>query len=378
MLINPFNNANSTPNIYGLIPSSLKRYRTALAKTLSGQANTRVLCIGDSTTYGVYSNNTSSGDFNKYSWTSQLASLLTAKGIPANANSFMGFGAQTYQNRFSTDGRLSNFTNWNGYSTGGSGANTIGGMLAVSNTVGGTFLYTPSSPCDTYKGWGICSASNGVLGLQVESGALVTLNENGANSIVSGNATGVLGNALTVSYQSGGHVFLIGIEAYNSQAKQVCVANAGWPGAAVNDIDGNNQLSSNAFWSPLAGALAYAPDLYIVDIGINDWNATGSGITPIQYQAALLAYLTSLHAIADVILVSPAPSAISAASDAYQQQFVQAMASVASAIGIIFVDNWTRFGPYEQNTVAYYNTLHPNMIGQSDFSRPLANILSSI
>lgn len=367
--------------------NQLPRWRVALGKMLSGQANARILCLGDSTTFGVGSNNANGaggGDMVTLSYPTQLASILTNFGYPANAHSFLGFGSNAYESKLTNDGRITTGSSW---SLSGTNATlTCGGCTALATTGTNSITFLPTANVDTFKIWGIAyggAGPNGVLAAQINSGSVVT-HDFGTTPTRpdSFTVTAALGaNTLKLTWSSGGKVYVVGVEAYNSAAKQILVANAGWPGAGIKDLASVN--TGNTTYDPVSMAKAFAPDLYLVSVGINDWRSGGSGLSAAQYKATLAAYCASLNSVADVMLVSPAPSQPVAADDGFQSQFVAAMHDVALEGGYAFVDNYARFISWTRNQALYGPTptpgnLHPNMVGYSDFARSIAQAITAI
>lgn len=318
------------------------------------------------------------------SWPTQLASLLKNAGYSANAESFLGFGSSAYESKFTNDARFTAGNAWSLTSTN----NTLscGGSMGLATTGTNALTFTPAMSVDTFKIWGVAyggAGPNGVLSASINGGSATTHNFGTTPTRPdSFTITGTLGaSTLSLSWSSGGKVYVIGVEAWNSAAPQICIANAGWPGAAINDV--SSVYSGSTTYDPLSMAAAYAPDLYIVSVGINDWRSGGSGLTPSQYKAALSSYCSALNNVADLILVSPAPSQPSASPEPYQQQFVDAMHDVASAGGYQFVDNYTRLGPWNNNQNMYAPTptpgnLHPNAVGYSDFARSISRVILNI
>lgn len=356
------------------VTPSMKRFRTALAKTLSGQSNTRILVLSDSTGFGVGSTNIlAEPNLNvwKQSWPRQLASILTAAGYPASCNGSTCANPLNSWNTQSSDGRYVFGSAWSMLM----GTPSLGGGLFQAAAAGGPLAYTPDQACDSFRVWYVQNTGLGTMGLAISAGTVTNQSTAGTTGYTSVTKTGALAaNTLNLSWISG-QLFASAIEAWNSQQIGVQITNAGWPGAKLADIS-----AGPTGFNPLGASLAFAPDLYIVCIGINDWN----GGTPLAtYAAALPPFLVALQAKADVVLVSPAPSSVSGTgiSDATQQGFVSAMQSAAISVGIPFIDNWTRLGDWNANQQMYApgNTgfIHPNMIGYSDFARSIARVLTA-
>lgn len=369
--------------VTGANGASLPRFRLALAKTLSGQANTRILVPGDSTSYGVGGSNSGvETSTNAWAYPTQLASLLTAAGIPANANGICFGTSLNGLNRLTSglgDTRITSGTSWSMYNGGASAA--LGGNLATANTTTNALNYTPTTPVDTFRVWYVQSSTSGTIGAALNGGTVTTHGTNGTSGgpIKSFTVTGTLGtNTLNLTTTGGNSVFVNAIEAWNSAAPSVGITNAGWPGAKTADI---SSVTSGAYgYDPLAGAIAFAPDLFVLCIGINDW---ATGVPVATYQSQLQTLVTAYLTVADVILVTPAPSDASSASQATQQAFVSATAAVAASKNVPLVDNWTRWGPHANNMAMYTTSglgnglIHPNMIGYNDFARSIARVLTA-
>lgn len=380
----PIVQSMATPNVIGLSPLSLIRWRTALAKMLAGQGNARILCVGDSTTFGVGSNNangTGGGNMQPLAWPTQLATILTNMGISANAHSIAGFGSISFEDRSHNDGRVTFGSSWTKFAFAAN--QSAGGCLAQATTNTNALSFLPTSNVDTFKIWGVKGGTNGVLSAAINAGTPTTHDfSGGALSIDSYTISGTLGaNTLNLKWSSGGTVFVSAIESWNSATPQVCITNAGWSGAGIKDIDSTNSGSTG--YDAKAFALAYAPDLYIVCVGINDWRSGGTGTSLATYTAKLQAFLTALQAVGDVILLTPAPSHTADASIATQQGFVAAMQSIAANLGIPLIDVWNRWGPWSNNSSMYATypggpgDLHPIHIGYADIARTIARVLGT-
>jgi lysophospholipase L1-like esterase len=352
---------------------ALKRWRLAHAKALSGQANARVLCLGDSTTFGTGSNNQSGfagGDMIPLSYPTQLVAMLNAAGITANSHGFFGDGSTLSSNesRHANDSRVQVGSDWTPTT------NSIGGAFYLSGAnTAHPLSFTPTSPVDTFIVWYIQNTSNGVLSGNINGGAATTKSTAGSLSLQTMTVTGALGtNTLNLSWSSGGQVGVVGIEAFDSTKKQVNVMVAGWPG--VTAVTASAQ---DAGYAPLTAAKRVAADLYVVCLGINDWR---TGITVSAYTTALTSIVSTLNTAGDVVVVSPAPSRLTYASQDLQAQFVSAMQSIALGANVPFIDNWSRFGPQASNLGMYgplggAGDLHPNMVGYADFARPIMNAM---
>ena len=361
--------------------SSLPRWRLARSKVLSGQGNARVLCLGESTTFGDGGTNQSpdNGSLYPYCYPTQLAAMLTALGIPANAHgAAIGNLGSAHTRINGSDTRFTAGSSW----VYANGIFSVGGSLLTASTNTNSLNFTPAANVDSFKVWYVQSGTHGTMGMAINSGSVTNQSTNGTpiGFVASATKTGTLGaNTLNLTWVSGGGIYVGAIEAWDSTHPSVCITNAGWNAGKMADLSSVNSGSTG--YDPLAGAVAFAPDLYIVSEGINDWDAG----TPIPtFKSQYTTYLSALLAVADVIVVSPVPSntspAYGAASVLTQKQYVDAIQEVCVSLGIPFIDNWRRFGVW--NSAMYspdplYTALHPNMIGYANFAWSIAQALAA-
>lgn len=368
---------NLPSNTYGAAGSALSRWIAARQRVLSGQGIARVLCIGDSTTYGSGGPDLT-GDTNiyRYCYPRQLADVLAYMGIPANANGFAWGPPSESGMRWLTDPRVTADAGWGFYF----GAPTLGGYLARSTTPGAGLNFTPDNACDIWRIWAMRNTGHGTINAAV-GGASQSINTGITPALYAHYDFNAAGGTLRLSNAGTSPIYIGALEAWNSQAPSVVITNAGWPGSKLGDWSGvNSPASAN---NPLTAALAFAPDLYIIDAGINDWYKG----TPVStFTSQLNAFLAALHGVADVLLVSGVPSnpgASPTSSQANQQAFVNSMRNVAAARGVPFLDNWTRWGSWYNNREMYSQNpvstdLHPGAAGYLHYAQPIGQVLAGV
>lgn len=351
--------------------SQLRKFRTAIANVKAGQANCKVLCLGDSTTFGDGSNNSGTGDLKPLNYPTQLTAMMNAAGINAHCNSFMGYGSVAFTNNANNDSRISAGAGW---TTFGSASPTLGATLWEQPGPGTAALsFTPKVNVDTFVVYYITASGNGTFTVDINGGSTTSQSTNSANGFGTVTKTGTLGaNTLNIKYTSGGTIFILGVEAYDSSKKWVDFINSGWSGAKASDLANNG-----SFFAPLAAFSYVAPDLTIIMDGINDW---GNSVSLSTYQTNMQSLITKGQASGDVILVSPAPSFTSQAPIATQLGFVNIMAQLAVTNNIPFIDWYNRMGPQASNTAMYWtgNGLHPNMLGYSDLAQAIFNVIGDL
>lgn len=350
----------------------LPKWRRALGRVKAGTGNARLSFLGDSTFYGIGSNNAASGNYPPLSLPTQLSTMFNAISVNANWQSFWGSGG-TANGSLQFDSRVTIGGGW--------GQDTIhqsfGGDLITTSTAG-TLTFLPTTNVDTFKVWYVTAAGNGTLSLALNSGTATNQNTAGATGIASKNIVGTLGsNTLDIAYVSGGSIFIIGVEAFNSSQNRIDVLNGGWPTAKSGDWNNTSQP-----WSPLTFLSSVAADLTLINLGINDWD---NSISVATYTANVQALITAALLTGDVILVTPTPSStVFGGTVAIQTAFVAAMYSLASTNNIPIVDLWARWqgasGGYTiYNALGYYyDTLHPLGLGYNDQAQAVFQFLSRV
>lgn len=382
----PNSGSSGFANLYNFNPSTnLTRWRRALANVKSGTANARLLCAGDSTTFGVGSNGTqNTGDLIQLSFPTQLAQLFNSAGINAHANSIMSNGADFGVSQFTvTHINNDNRVTWgSGWTT--NGLNSLGGGM-YCNTAGnaGAMSFLPTTNVDTFKVYYLANAtSTATFTLDLNGSGTATINQQtGEPSVQVATITGTLGsNTLNIKWASGStQLFIVGIEAYDSSKKWVDVINSGWSGSTAE----NWAFIDSFFWD-VTKVLQnnIQPDLMILNLGINDWNGGNTG-TPTQlasFQTAMQVIITAGLVHGDVIIMTPAPTEASTQTLAIQQKYINVMYSLAASNNIPLIDMWARFVSWEVSNPLgfYFNFAHPSGSGYADNAIQLRNILTNV
>lgn len=345
--------------------------KTALKGVKEGtKLLSRIVCNGDSITFGAFSNGSTTGDYKTNSYPSRLAFYLKSAGYSAQSQSFIGGGNSTTQNVFNNDGRVVG----TGSATTTGGPLTLGGnMPIVANSVG-NIAFTPLIQVDTFNVWTVRSPGNGSATIDIDGINTTTINSTGTLLIVKTTITASLGfHTFNFTWLSGANSDVIAIESYNSASPTISVMNAGFPGgttvqmaAATNNYDSANVVQN-----------VFAQDLTIHSSGVNDWR---TGSTVAGYLTNLTSVVTKeLASGGDVFIVSPPPSNpgfLGAPSQAVQQTFVDAMAGLAVAKNCLFIDVFTLFGSSwatANSNGLMYDGLHPNQVGYDLIAKTVAN-----
>lgn len=343
----------------------LPKWRAALAKAKAGVANARYLTVGDSITSGSYSNNSATGDWTALAWPKQLAAMLSATGVPADAHSFFGFGSYTRDARIA----IGSWANW--------GFNSVGGNYYASSSATGPLAFTPAAPVDTFVVWFTRNnVSAGTLAYNVNGGSAGTQSQAGTSALASVTITCPLGvNTLNLTNSTGtGFVYVTGIEAYDSTRKCVNVLNAGWAGSTTADWT----TAVLAAYDPY-NLSALSPDLTVIQLGSNDMNVP---VNVGAYAKNLQTLVTAAKVTGDVVLQTFPPSVVATYGPlAMQAQYYQAILALAAANNVPVVDVFGRWVSYELSSpLGYYSTvspIHPQGAGLADIAQANFNVIGN-
>ena len=350
----------------------LRKWRKALSGTLTGQANAKLLMVGDSTTAGLYAPSTPS-----YTNTPSnvMSRILNKSLVQTNTNSVHGdstrnnpvAGFTTFDSRVGAVG----FAAWNqtGFHTGG--GNAFGNATTTTSLV-----FTPVEAFDTIDIYSIDNTGGyGQWTVNVDGGAtLATVDNNGARAIRKTTVSCALAtHAINIQRNGvGGQVFIIGICCRNSAVKTVDIYNIGQGGAITAD------------WATVSGGVgelssitAYAPDLTIIDLSINDRRL---GLYTSTFDTNLQTIVTTAKATGDVILCTPAPSSLGYSAYTTESNianFNAAIYAVAKANNCLVFDKQALLVSYAQAAAEglYNDTLHPNAAGYGFIGQQMASLL---
>lgn len=354
-----------TPGFYNFTGQNLTRWQSGLAAYRAGTRNAKLLCLGDSTTAGYGSTgNAFLSNAVSQSYPSQLAALLGGKtnsvlgshNVDAGANKGASYTA--YDSRITTSGTV-DMSNSNL----GSG---LGGILPTMAATG-TFSFTPDSPVDTFefgyvmvKGTFTSGLVGGIVGVAIDGGAATNIDTSTASNdfyaqTVFNPSVGT--HTLNASYVSGNRVWIEQIYAYNSAVKEISVLNAGVSAATISS------LVSNTFTYQAPGRItSLAPDLTILMMEINDWNAPTALAT---FKSSTQSAITTCAAVGDVILVTGFPSNPATKSSlAVQQTYVDVYKQLSNENQIPLIDVWGQFfGGSWAGSGYMSDDLHPTQAG---------------
>ncbi len=307
--------------------NAFPHWRRALANVRAGLGSAKLLCLGDSTTWGIDGGGHNPPGPAGSSWPSILQSMLNNYHVPASIGLAIppsGIGAP--------DSRWTVQAGWTRAPFG------IAGDCCFRGAVGaGTLSFRPGGDTDTYDIYFLGDYIGGTVQADVNGGGRIP--------IVTGNANGTY--KITLSAKPGSNtvnltgvtlfpVNIVGIEASLSSARTVRVGNAGASGSYSSGLADAGH--TNPFYTKNLVAV-YAPALTIIDCGIND---AINGVTPAAYQVNLRTAITNAKdAGSDVIVTSVVPSTTPEIA-AVEGAFADIARLLASSEDAGFVDLWTR------------------------------------
>jgi lysophospholipase L1-like esterase len=170
----------------------------------------------------------------------------------------------------------------------------------------------------------------------------------------------------TVTIAATNQVYVIGIEQFSSTSKNLRVGNAGVYGTNTT------QWVTTDWFGPVAAITAYAPDLTIIMLGIND------ALTPLaiaSYKVNITTLITTAQLSGDVILMTMPPSSGTRATA--EATYVQVLKDISIASNIPLIDNWARFNSTWQ-TLMMHDAVHPNNVGYWDIAGHLQAFLKRL
>lgn len=359
------------PQAASINPFLMPHWIACTAKVKINIGSCRVYAVGDSTTFGAFSTPDGTGDLAVGAYPARLAQYMTSSVLPAQRDSFMGDPQPGNDSRISVGSWVEN-----------SGVPSTGGpSFNATAATGGPLTFTPTDSVDTFELWYIGVSVGGTFSYSIDSGSATNVNTaSGVTGVIPITiAAGSLGShTLKLTWVSGND-FVVGAESYNSAISSVRVTNAGWPGSRSGDWTNNG-----APYNTLSAVQTQAPDLIILDLGINDWGPVfGEPVS--AFQANMQTLITAWLPTSDIVIVTPNPTAVAAGTPAAtQQQYVAAMHALAVSNNIPIIDNFARWGSYELKNPApflFYSTatgndgLHPNGNGYSDAAQSIASQL---
>jgi hypothetical protein len=368
------------PGQFNFKATQFNKTRAAMARIAAGTGRGKIICIGDSTTFGEGSGTgaTARTGCMPKSWPAKLAASLTALGTPAVNENKIGSSGLTTTVVTITENRNSVKPGFNPASAGWvlSTSTTAGGCL-FTNTADTTSIlsYTPTIPVSKFELIDTVITTAGAINYNIDGGTGTVLSQNGTNAlrstIIDCGSTGT--HTLNITRDSG-NAFVIGVRAWDDSVKAFDIWSIGNCTSQSSDWIG----ATNP-WSALNAVTTYCSDadLVIIDLTIN--NAL---LSPTTYNTT---YPTQMQSIinaakaggADVLLMTGNPSRVDTITDTVQQQFNTALKKLAVTNSLPMIDQAARYTDWVTlNGKGWmYNANHPNESQYTDLGAFLASSL---
>ena len=369
--------AGETITAYGTGAGNAGTYTLSATATVSSEAMTaasctmpcaRVVWIGDSGTIAI----NAEGAAQWPSPTDHLAAILSAAGIPAVSDGFMGWsvaGTGT-GSRLGDDPRMVAGS----WSSSTSLWPILGGAYLTSASGSTPFAFTPRAPVDTFNVIYSSTSGAGSFSEQIGAGGATTVNENATTALHAQSVTASPASTspLNLTWLSG-TAYVLGVEAYNSTIPSVDIINAGYYGSMSAAWTGNSNVSD-----PLKMLAFLKPALTIIEPGGNDYYS-GTCTAIATFTANVQAMITAaLTAGSDVLLVFPVPQiATWYCSSPSLAQYQAALAGLGQTNNVPVVDLTVRFGSYAIASAIglYSDPEHANAAGNADAASAVSEVL---
>jgi hypothetical protein len=243
-------------------------------------------------------------------------------------------------------------------------------------------VFTPTSgdTYDTYDIYYLKFPGFGTVNATVTGGAATPINTAAAAGVgkVTVTGTAAVNQVLTFSTVTVGQVVIFGVEPSLSTAKRLRIGNAGV--TAASSASWIVPSAPNAGFGPLDCIAAYAADVAIIMLGINDVN---SGVSLPQYLANLgvIANACAFANGCDIFLATEQPCQNGACNEAQLSSYFAALQSWATGKGYGFIDIFTAWGGVNgynnlQPLGYYFDFIHPSQnIGYPDHGRFFADAI---
>jgi len=340
-------------------PRPFRKWVRARAGVVSGLSRARLLAIGDSNTVGWAALGTGSNR-RAHAYPTALARLLP-EYRPTQANVF---GRQITSSAAADyeiyDPRLVIGNGW-----GSSGSSAGGGMWANSTTTE-ALVFTPSEVWDTAEVYvaldAAASIDIGISGTMAShnptTGSIVKLTYSAPTAAV---------QALEIARASGS-ARIVGWHCYDSRTAGLDIINVGRSGWRSDQA-----ADATSYYSPLNAAAALAADLWIVQLGLNDFNQDIAVSTFTASMDAILSRAQGLG-VPVVLVVSMTPGATSTPP---WSEYRAAVYGLAETYGCAVVDIGIRFGAYATavSDGLVSDSLHPNAYGYAETAQAIRNLL---
>jgi hypothetical protein len=360
---------------------NLPKTRLGFARVRAGTGSMKVALVGNSTTRGVCAGGlTTPHGLVAQSYPSALATALAAAGLPSRTDSLWGPGSSisgtngTMADLVTNDPRVTSGAGW----VVNNAVSSMGGDLIQNATTTNALSFNPGTTFDTIEITYIRNSTADRFTVDIGAGTIYTSPGSGTVAILQATISCTRGaNTLNIKClrDASTSLFLVSIRCYDSTIPKVELFNMGCNGvkAAYWTTTGAPAVTP---WATLSALEFIAPDLTIIDTGINDWNTGPTSIS--TYRSNVQAVITGAKLSGDVLLLGPNPTNTNGTgTPAVQATFLAALRDLAAINNVPYLDIPTLFTSYDIANASGWmgDTTHPNTVGYNIIGQAVAKVL---
>lgn len=357
--------------------SQFTTWKTGRSRVVGNTGRARIVCIGDSTTWGEGGGDAATARQNARanSFPVVMANRLAALGVATNSEGMWASGANFGS---MTDADLRNYyiPGWNTVATWTIiSGNTMGGTLINNAADTNALTYQPLIAVDTFELWDIVNTGLGIITWDVDGGATTQLDQNG--SVASRRTTIPAGAAgthtLNIKRVSGG-AYWTGCRAWNSTVNAVDVFNIGRGSSTSADWIVNTVAYSSR---QVTTQICSTADLVIIDLTINNEVANTAEAT---YKSEMQTLINlALAGGASVMLVTGKPVNPATCPQSRQDTFARYNRDLALLNNLPLLNMKPRYINYTTMVAnsLMFNNLHMNKAGYLDLGTFMGDVVNT-
>lgn len=361
-------NAGGENPFGSFVASGMPLWSAAVNAMKAGMRNAKIVCWGDSTTKGTGALGSGSPtNARSHSYPFKLAGLLGAAGIASKASSVHGMNGETTSTLYAAYNPEASFdtpADWTQV------AQTWGGLAFRTNINSSKMHWTPTGQVDTFEIYVAKLATGGTMNVSFDSSGTPTetFGTGGTPSdLIKKTYSVALGTHTIDFHKSGGsECIVMHCIAYNSAVKNVLILNGGQGGATAAQMS-----QSTVGYSHIQTVTAFAPDLCIINCGLNDF----AGTSQASFEASLNLMVDTAQLSGDALLVFP-----NSRGNGNEPSFVTYFQNVAAAQNVPFINIQNVLGSLAVANAAgdmSGDSLHPSEQGYTKIAQFIYNRITS-
>jgi hypothetical protein len=359
---------NPVPGVFNYSGGSLPRWKDNRSKVRIGQASPKMAFVGDSTFAGLGAG----ADGSKYTGARQRSTpAFVAQALMARDSRLK----TPYANIWGDSGDASLVTGnpeltlgagW-AYASAGAG----GSKFANSTTTNAMTWIIPVTSDTIVISWSR-NTGLGTHSYSVDGAAPASVSQDGASGFQSTTISVAPGmHTLEIRHVSG-QIYIDAVEAFNSTVPSLRVNNMGRSGAQ------SSYWTTTSFgFSSLPSFKAFAPDVTVLSLGINNMKFVPAAVTNGPFAADMRTIITAAKLTGDVLLVLPNPVSLPDASQPLQDTLRDIYRALALEFDCPMVDVPQVMGTHATANARglFFDNLHPNAPAYDLIAGLIADVL---